>query len=141
MMTLHDANRLIALSFEKARELSLKPLAVAIFDEGGHLVAAQRQDGASLGRLAIASGKANGALFMGMSSRSVSDMAMQRPAFAASLGTVAPAGIIAAPGGLLVSDQQGRLIGAIGISGDTSDNDEACATAAIEEASLLVCRY
>jgi uncharacterized protein GlcG (DUF336 family) len=138
MITLGDANSLIELSFKRAGELSLKPIAVAVFDTGGHLVAAQRQDGASTGRLQIATGKAKGSLFMGMSSRAVGDMASQRPTFVASLGSMEPSGIVPAPGGLLVSDEHGRLIGAIGISGDTSDNDEACATDAIKAAGLFV---
>ena len=138
MMTLEGANSLIALLFKRAGELSLKPLAVAVFDAGGHLVSAQRQDGASTGRLQIATGKAKGSLFLGMSSRAVADMASQRPSFVASLGSMVSDGLVPAPGGLLIADGQGRRIGAIGVSGDTSDNDETCAADAITAAGLFV---
>jgi uncharacterized protein GlcG (DUF336 family) len=136
-LTLNVANQLAEAALEKGRELALKPLTVAVLDAGGHLVALQRQDGASTLRPQIASGKAFTALAMGMSSRRLGEIAAERPSFVASLGAVAPAGVIPAAGGVLIATQEGGLIGAIGITGDTSDNDEACALAAISCVRLL----
>lgn len=137
-ITLAQANTVIAGAFAKAAELELKPLAVAVLDAGGHLIAFQRQDGASTGRLQIAMGKAAGALFVGLSSRKIAEMAAERPTFVASLGPIAPAGIVPAPGGLIVVDAQGATIGAVGISGDLSDSDEAAALAGLSAAGLAV---
>lgn len=136
-ITLEQANTVSAAAFTKGKELGLKPLAVAVVDAGGHLISYQRQDGASIGRLQIASGKACGALFLGVSSRTVAEMAAERPTFVAAAANAAPQGLIPAPGGVIVVDGEGAVMGAIGISGDTSDNDEACALAGIAEAGLL----
>jgi uncharacterized protein GlcG (DUF336 family) len=135
-VTLQQANAIIAGALEKAAELKLKPLSVAVLDSGGHLVAFQRQDGSSLLRFQIANGKASGALALGMPSRKIAEMAAERPSFIASLGMIAPAGLVPVPGGLLVTDTVGAVVGAVGISGDTSDNDEACAFAGIAAAGL-----
>jgi uncharacterized protein GlcG (DUF336 family) len=135
-ISIEQANTVIAGAFAKASELSLKPLGVAVLDAGGHLVAYQRQDGASTGRLQLATGKAAGALFLGMSSRKIGDMAADRPTFLASLGPIAPAGVVPAAGGVIVVDDSGLAIGAVGISGDLSDMDEACTLAGIAAAGL-----
>jgi uncharacterized protein GlcG (DUF336 family) len=135
-ITLEQANAAIAGAFDKARELELKPLGVAVLDAGGHLIAYQRQDGASIGRLQLAMGKAAGALFLGMSSRKIGDMAGERPSFLASLGPIAPAGVVPAAGGVIVVNDSGFAIGAIGISGDLSDKDEACTLAGVAAAGL-----
>jgi uncharacterized protein GlcG (DUF336 family) len=135
-ITLEQANAIIAGALDKAGELKLKPLSVAVLDRGAHLVAFQRQDGSSLLRFQIASGKAAGALALGISSRKVAEMAAERPSFIASLTTIASAGMVPAPGGLLVNDSTGTVIGAVGISGDVSDNDEACALAGIAASGL-----
>jgi uncharacterized protein GlcG (DUF336 family) len=135
-VTLQQANAIIAGALDKAAELGLKPLSVAVLDSGGHLVAFQRQDGSSLMRFQIANGKAAGALALGMPSRKIAEMAAERPSFVASLSSIAPAGLVPAPGGLLLTDAAGVIIGAVGISGDTSDNDEACAFAGIAAAGL-----
>jgi uncharacterized protein GlcG (DUF336 family) len=127
-ITLAQANQIIAGAFAKAQELALKPLGVVVLDAGGHLVACQRQDGASTGRLQLAMGKAAGALFLGISSRKIGEMAAERPTFVASLGPIAPAGVIPAAG---------ATIGAVGISGDLSDQDEACTLAGIGAAGLM----
>lgn len=136
-ITLDHANAIIAGAFNQASELSLKPLGVAVLDAGGHLIAYQRQDGASTGRLQLAMGKAAGALFLGMSSRKIGDMAAERPTFLASLGPIAPAGVVPAAGGVIVVDDSGMAIGAVGISGDLSDKDEACTLAGIAAAGLV----
>ncbi|MDB5685467.1 MAG: GlcG protein [Rhizorhabdus sp.] len=135
-ISLNQANAIIAAAFAKGAELGLKPLSVVVLDAGGHMLAFQRQDGASTLRPQIATGKASGALALGISSRKIGDMAAERPTFVASLGPVAPHGIIPAAGGVIVMGEGGRPIGAVGITGDTSDNDEACALAGIAAAGL-----
>jgi uncharacterized protein GlcG (DUF336 family) len=135
-LTLDQANIIVTAAFAKGIDLQLKPLSVAVLDAGGHLIAFQRADGASTLRPQIATGKASGALALGISSRKIAEMAVDRPTFIASLGAIAQAGIIPAAGGLLVANASGAVIGAVGITGDTSDHDEACAIAGIEAAGL-----
>ena len=135
-ITLDQANTIVAAALAKGRELNLKPLSVAVLDAGGHLIAFQRADGASTLRPQIATGKASGALALGMSSRKIAEMAADRPSFVAALGPIAPHGMVPAAGGVIVADVEGAAIGAVGITGDTSDNDEACALAGIAAAGL-----
>jgi uncharacterized protein GlcG (DUF336 family) len=135
-LTLDQANHIIAAALARGAELKLKPLSVAVLDAGGHLIAFQRADGASSLRPQIATGKASGALALGVSSRTIAEMAAERPTFIASLGPIAQAGIIPAAGGILIADASGTILGAVGITGDTSDNDEACAIHAIQTAKL-----
>lgn len=135
-ITLNQANTIIAAAFDKGRELGLKPLTVAVLDPGGHLLALHRADGASTLRPEIATGKAAGALAMGLSSRKIGEMAAERPTFIASLAALQPQGLIPAAGGLIVVSDTGEPLGAVGVTGDTSDNDEACALAGIEAAGL-----
>jgi len=135
-ISLDQANAIIAAAFAKGSELALKPLSVVVLDAGGHPIAFQRQDGASTLRFAIAAGKAGGALALGVSSRKVADMAAERPTFIAALAPIAPHGIVPAAGGVIVVGEGGRPIGAVGITGDTSDNDEACTLAGIAAAGL-----
>ena len=135
-ITLDQANQIIVAAFAKGAELNLKPLSVAVLDAGGHLLAFQRQDGASTLRAAIATGKAAGALALGISSRRIGEMAAERPSFIASLGPISPHGIVPAAGGVIVAGDDGAPIGAVGITGDTSDNDELCALAGIAAAGF-----
>lgn len=135
-INLDQANAMSVAALAKGRELSLKPLSVAVLDAGGHLIALQRQDGASTLRPQIAIGKASGALALGVSSRRIGEMAIERPTFVGSLGHLAPHGIVPAAGGVLVVDSSGSPIGAVGVTGDTSDNDEVCAIAGIEAAGF-----
>ncbi|MDH7974710.1 heme-binding protein [Sphingomonas sp. AR_OL41] len=135
-ITLAQANAIIAAAFAKGAELGFKPLAIAVLDPGGHLIAFARADGTSTLRPQIAMAKAGGALGMGMSSRKIGEMALERPTFAASLGPIAPHGVVPAAGGVIVVDAAGRPIGAVGVTGDTSDNDEICALAGIAAAGL-----
>ncbi|MGV3479449.1 MAG: GlcG/HbpS family heme-binding protein [Sphingobium sp.] len=135
-ITLAQANSIIAAAFDKGAGMGLKPLSVAVLDPGGHLIAFQRQDGASSLRLGIAAGKAGGALALGISSRKIGDMAAERPTFVAALGPIAPTGVIPAAGGVIVVDTAGEPLGAVGVTGDTSDNDEICALAGIAAAGL-----
>ena len=134
-ISLQQANIMIEAAFAEAARLRLKPLSVAVLDAGGHVIAFQRQDGASSLRYAIATGKAAGALALGISSRKIADMAAERPTFVASLGPICPQGMIPAAGGIIIV-KDALPIGAIGITGDTSDNDELCALAAITAGGL-----
>ncbi len=135
-LTLDHADTIVSAAFAKGRELGLKPLSVAVLDAGGHLIAFARQDGASTLRPQIACGKAGGALALGLSSRKIGDMAIERPTFVGSLGPISPHGVVPAAGGVIVVDEDGYPIGAVGITGDTSDNDEACTLAGIAAAGL-----
>lgn len=126
-ITLDHANAIVASALAKGRDLGLKPLSVAVLDAGGHLIAFQRQDNASTLRPQIAHAKANGALALGISSRKIAEMAAERPSFVASLAGLSAQGLVPAAGGVLVLDPDGVPIGAVGVTGDTSDNDELCA--------------
>jgi uncharacterized protein GlcG (DUF336 family) len=136
-ISLDQANQIISAALAKGRELGLKPLCVAVLDGGGHLIAMQREDGASTLRPQIAIGKAAGALGLGISSRKIGEMAAERPTFVATLASLAPQGLIPAAGGLIVAGSE-TPIGAIGVTGDTSDNDEICALAGLAAAGLTV---
>ncbi|MEQ1608026.1 MAG: heme-binding protein [Hyphomonadaceae bacterium] len=134
-ISLKQANVIIEAALAKGVEAKMKPLSVAVVDAGGHLIAFQRQDGASIARFQIAAGKATGALALGVSSRKVAEIAVERPTFFAGLAAAAPAGVIAAAGGVIIVEN-GAPIGAVGVTGDTSDNDELAAFAGIAAAGL-----
>jgi uncharacterized protein GlcG (DUF336 family) len=136
-ISLEQANLLIAGALSKAGSLKLKPLCVVVIDAGSNIVAMQRQDGSSSLRWKVALGKAAGALGIGVSSRKIAEMAIERPTFVASLGNLAPQGLVPAAGGLIVKDASGGAVGAVGVSGDTSDNDELCAFAGVTAAGLV----
>ena len=135
-ITLNKALKIITSALAKGKELGLKPLAVVVLDAGGHVKAFQRQDGASMMRFEIASGKAYGALAMGVGSRWLNAQAETRPHFLEGLSAVSGGKIVAIPGGVLVRDRRNAIIGAVGITGDTSDNDEIAAIAGIQAAGL-----
>jgi uncharacterized protein GlcG (DUF336 family) len=135
-ITLEQANAIIDAAMAHGHSLSLKPLTVAVLDAGGGLIALQRADGSSTLRTQVAIGKASGALGLGVSSRRIGEMAVERPHFVASLGQIAPQGVIPVAGGVIAVDAASRPVGAVGISGDTSDNDEACALAGLAAAGL-----
>lgn len=135
-ISLEQANAVIIAAFAEGKRLGLAPLTVAVTDAGGHPIALQRQDRASSLRPQIATAKACGALSLGVSSRRIGEMAAERPAFIAMLGEIAPQGILPAAGGVIVVDGEGYPIGAVGVTGDTSDNDEACALAGIAASGL-----
>jgi uncharacterized protein GlcG (DUF336 family) len=136
-ITLDQANTIIAAAFARGAELGLKPLSVVVLDPGGHPIAFQRQDGGSSLRYAIATAKAGGALALGVSSRTIGEMAVERPTFIAAVGPIAPTGVVPAAGGVIVRDGAGNVLGAVGVTGDTSDNDELAALAGIEAAGLV----
>ena len=136
-LSLDQANKMIHSAFDKGAELNLAPLTVAILDAGGHLRAMQRQDGATFFRPQIAVGKAWGSLALGMASRTLFGIGEERPMFMNSLINLSEQRLIPVPGGVLIKDQQGEVLGSIGITGDTSDNEEACAVAAVEAVNLV----
>ncbi len=135
-LDLETARMLVAAARAYGTEHDLKPLTVVVLDPGGHLVAAEREDGASIGRFDVARGKAHGALALGMGSRSIMSRAEQQAYFVLAAGAAVGGSLVPVPGGVLVRDDNGELMGAVGISGDTSDNDEAAAVAAIEAYGL-----
>lgn len=136
-LRLAKANTIIRNALKKSADLNLKPLTVAVLDAGGHLVALQRSDGASIMRPQMACGKAYGALALGMGSASVEAAFKDRPHFGAGVNAVSQQGIVPVAGGVLVRNKRGEVIGAVGITGDTSENDQACAEAGIVSAGLL----
>ncbi len=134
-LTAAAAQTIIAATLAEGRAKAMKPLAIAVLDERGALKAFMAEDGTSLKRGAIAQGKANGAIALGVGSRAIGKMAAERPHFIAA-ATPAVGGLIPVAGGVLIRDAQDRVIGAVGVSGDTSDNDEIAAMAGIAAAGL-----
>jgi uncharacterized protein GlcG (DUF336 family) len=136
-LTLDMARGIADSVLAKSKELGLKPIAVAVFDERGCLRAFAAQDGTSLLRGEVAQGKAYGALALGMGSRAIFKRAQEQAFFIDAVNTLAQGRIIPVPGGVLMRDGSGKLLGAVGVSGDTSDNDEACVLAGIAAAGLV----
>lgn len=137
-ITLAQANQIIAAALQRGRELTAPPLAVVVLDAGGHLVAAQREDGCTLLRTTIALGKAWGALGLGASSAQIGEMAAQRPLLFQALSEMSGGRIVPVPGGILVGDAGSGFAGAVGVSGATSEMDEICALSGVETAGLPV---
>ena len=135
-ITLEQAEQIIDAALVRARELSLKPLTVAVLDTGGTTVALKRQDRSSLLRPQIAFGKAWGVLGMGLGSRDLAKRASTHPHFFTALSDMSGGRVVPVPGGVLIRDAQGEVMGAVGISGDLPDNDEACAIHGIRQAGL-----
>lgn len=134
-LTLEQASIIADGTLAKAREMKFRPMCVAVLDEGGHLKALKREDGASILRPEIAVGKAWGAIGMGESSRQLSERLKDRPSFLGSLTTMSGGKVVPVAGGVLIL-QDGALIGAVGVSGGTADEDEACAIEGIKAAGL-----
>jgi uncharacterized protein GlcG (DUF336 family) len=135
-LTLAQASLITDAALAEGRKRKLLPLTVAVLDAGGHLVALKREDGASLIRPQLATAKAWGTLGMGFGSRELSRRAQANPVFFNSLTALADGNMVPVHGGVLIRDGGGDIIGAVGISGDVSDADEACALAGIEAAGL-----
>jgi uncharacterized protein GlcG (DUF336 family) len=131
MLNLEQANRIIGNSLARARALSLAPIVVAVVDAGGHLIAYQREDGAGIARFNIAFGKAWGSLGMGFGSRELSKRSVKNPTFVHALSVVTDGRMVPSPGGVLVGNASGHIVGAVGISGDIGDREEDCAVAGI----------
>lgn len=136
-LSLATAQAIIAGALQHARSAGFKPLGVAVLDARGALVAYAAEDGNTFRRSDIAIAKANGALAMGMGSRTLAARAKVQPVFIGQLANVVQGGVAAAPGGVLLKDAEGRLMGAVGVSGDVSDNDEKAAMAGIAAAGLV----
>ena len=135
-LTLDVASRIVDAALAAAHAQSLQPLAVVVLDAGGHDVVLKREDGCGILRVDIARGKAWGALGMGLGSRDLGRRAEQNPRFFAALAATSGGRVIPNPGGVLIRDDDGHVVGAVGISGDTSDRDEACAVAGIQAAGF-----
>jgi len=131
-ISLHKARTIIAETLVRGREMGLKPLSVCVLDAGGHLKAFEREDGASNLRFQIAHGKANGALGMGLGSRALMNRAETQAYFILAANGAWNGALIPVPGGVLVRDRQGAIVGAVGVTGDSSDHDERVAIAGIE---------
>jgi uncharacterized protein GlcG (DUF336 family) len=134
---LETAKSITAGARAAAKEYGLKPLTVVVLDAGGHVVSVEREDGSSNNRFEIAFGKAYGALALGMGSRSLMARAEQQPYFITSAATAIGGKLIPVPGGVLVKDEAGAIVGCVGVSGDSSDNDELAAISGIKSASLI----
>jgi uncharacterized protein GlcG (DUF336 family) len=135
-LTLAQASAILEAAIAEARRHGFAPLALAVLDAGGHLIAFQREDGAGFARFDIAYGKAWGALGMGLGTRELAERAARFPTFVAALGAATHGRMIPSPGGVLIAGTDKEVVGAIGISGDTGDNDEICALAGIAAAGL-----
>lgn len=135
-ITLEQANKIIATAHEEGQRRKLAPLTIVVLDSGGHLKAMSRADGASLMRPQIATAKAWGAIGVGVSSRKLGEMGTERPMFMNALINLSDQRLLPVPGGVLVKDNNGKIIGAVGISGDLSDQDEHCAIIGIQAAGL-----
>jgi len=130
------ANRIVTAALEAARAAGHKPMAVVVLDEGGHLKAAQREDGASMFRVDIATGKAWAAIGMGASSRDLAERAKGNPNFFVTLASTAHGRFLPQTGAVLIRDEAGNVIGAVGASGGSGDEDEAICIAGLRAAGF-----
>ncbi len=136
MVSLEQARIIIAQTFKKGREMGFKPLSVVVLDAGGHVQAFEREDGAAPGRFAIAHGKAYGAVMLGMAGRAQMARAEAQAYFMTAVNGVFGGAVVPVPGGILLRGESGVVIGAVGITGDTSDNDVEAGLAGIDAAGL-----
>lgn len=135
-LDLETARTIVSAARAHGRDNGFKPLTVVVLDAGGHVVAVEREDGSSTRRFEIAHGKAHGAISLGLGSRALMARAEQQPYFIAAATSAVGGSLVPVPGGVLVRDPAGALLGAVGVSGETSDNDEAAAVAGVEAAGL-----
>ena len=136
-LTLEVASLIVDKSLEKGREQKFAPLTVAVLDAGGHLKVLKREDGSSLLRPEIAMGKAWGVLGMGFGGRELAQRAAKNPGFFGALSNLSDGRMVPVPGGVIIRSPSGEILGSVGISGDTSDNDEICAVHGIKAAGLI----
>ncbi len=134
-LTLEIARAMVRAILDTGAEAGMKPLSVCVVDAGGHPIAFERSDGASPMRFKVAYGKAHGAVMMGIGSRALYERAEAQPYFIQSMNALAGGALVPVPGGVLIRSND-RIIGAVGVTGDSSDNDEACAVAAIAAAGF-----
>lgn len=135
-ITLANAQTIIAATIAKGKDMGLKPLSVVILDAGGHVKAFEREDGAAPGRFAIAHGKAYGCVMLGMTGSAQMARAEQQAYFMNAVNGAFGGQVVPVPGGVLVRGDDGAVIGAVGVTGDTSDNDLEAAMAGIAAAGL-----
>lgn len=136
-VSLNKARVVIRKTFEKGAEMGLKPLSVVVLDAGGHVIAFERQDGASVGRFAIAHGKAYGSVMLGMAGTAQMARADAQAYFMDAVNGLFAGQVVPVPGGVLLRSAKGAIIGAVGVTGDTSDNDLTAAMAGIKAANLI----
>jgi uncharacterized protein GlcG (DUF336 family) len=135
-LTLEQASTIADAALAAGKAANLAPLTVAVLDDGGHLKVFKKEDGASVMRYEIAVGKAWGAIGFGKPTRVLAGIAEERPAFMNAIVAASGGRLIPVPGGVLIRDATGDVIGSVGVTGDTSDNDEVAAVAGIEAAGL-----
>jgi uncharacterized protein GlcG (DUF336 family) len=135
MISLDQARTIIRVAMDKGAGMGLKPLSIVVLDAGGHPLAFERQDGASPGRFEVARGKAYGAVMLGLPSSALATRAAKEPHFVGAMNGAFGGKVVPVPGGILVRDGD-RIVGAVGVTGDTSDNDAAAGLAGIEAAGL-----
>ena len=135
-LTLAQANQIIAAALQRSTDSGYQPMAVVVLDAAGHTKSAQRQDGASMFRIDIASGKAWASIAMGAASRVLTQRAKDLPAFFGALAATGQGKFIPQTGAVLIKDADGKVLGAAGASGGTGDEDEAICIAGIEAAGL-----
>ena len=135
-LTLAQANRIIEVALAKAREMKVKPLSVAVLDAAGHVRSLQREDGASMFRNDVAIGKAWAAVGMGVASRTLLQRAKENPQFFGALSATAQGKFLPQTGAVVIKDKHGTVLGAVGASGGTGDEDEAVCIAGVEAAGL-----
>lgn len=136
-VSLRKARAIVRKTLEKGREMGFKPLSVVVLDAGGHVQVFEREDGASPGRFGIAHGKAYGAVMLGIAGTAQKARADQQAYFMAAINGVFGGHVVPVPGGVLLRDKKGLVIGAVGVTGDTSENDVVAALAGIEFGGLI----
>lgn len=137
MLSLKHALEIATAVMSEGQARGFAPLGVAVLDPGANVLTVLRDERASLGRTDIAIAKAAGCLAMGFGGRELARRAQIMPQFFAALSNIFPKGIVPVPGGVLIRGRAGEILGAVGVSGDTSDNDEVCALAGIAAAQLV----
>lgn len=135
-ITLRKAQTILRKALAAAREMELKPVTVVVLDAGGHVIAAAREDGASPGRFRLAEGKAHGSIMLGIAGTAQRDRAEAQGYFVEAMNGLYGGKFVPVPGGVLVRDRRGAVVGAVGVTGDTSENDAACASVGTEAAGF-----
>src|SRR5258708_221139 len=135
-LTLREANTLVEKALEKARAMKIKPIAVVVLDDAGHIKPAQREDGASMFRFDVALGKAWASVAMGVSSRALLKRAKDNPNFFVALAATAQGKFLPQTGGVLIKNEKGEILGAAGASGGTGEEDEEACVAGVQAAGL-----
>ena len=136
VISLAEASAIVDAAIAAGRKAGLNPLTVAVLDAGGHMVAVKREDRSGILRVEVATGKAYAALGMGVPTRLLRDRLADRPNFVSGLSAASDGRFVAVPGGVLIRDKDGAILGAVGISGDASDKDEYCAIEGVKAARL-----